>query len=127
MINIVNHKFLDRKGNSVILINSGEQEETNMAYILSFLLNNYQPNQSLVLSIGEIRSLNGAIDLLEENIYDEGVVIEMEDEHFFILKKVILDLLPKINIPAILRNAPQISDFLDEITPQSGFKKSHLG
>ena len=127
MINITNHNFLDRKGDPVLKNNDGEQGVADMAYILSFVCNNYQPSQSLMLSIGEIRSLNRAVDVLEENIDDDGVIIEMEDEHFLIMKRVVLDLLPKMAMPVILRNAPQVEDFLEGLTPPSTFKKSHIG
>ena len=125
MININNNYFLDRKENNIILNNeNGENFAPDMAYILSSIANSYQPSQNLVLSIGEIRSLNKAVDILEENINNSDAVMEMEDEHFLVIKRVILDLLPRINVPIVLRNSPQIEDFLEELTPQSTFKKS---
>ena len=128
MIYLKEQYLLDRKGNEVILVKDDEEFVPTMSYILSYIANGYTPSQTLTLSVGEIRHLNKALDAIEEYGGEVDKVIEIEDEHFTIIKRVVMDMLPRILIQPILRNSPQIEDFLeiiDTVNTKKGSGHSH--
>ena len=128
MVYLKEQYLLDRKGNEVILQKDNEEFVPTMSYILAYIANGYSPSGSLTLSVGEIRHLNKALDVLEEKGGTIDEIMDVEDEHFMVLKKVIYDMLPRILIQPILRNSPQIEDFLEVIdttSPQKSSVHSH--
>lgn len=109
--------FLDRKNNQIIIPSRTQNNEVvnfepTLKWTLASIANAYMPTTAFSLTIGEIRLLNNAIDVLEAT-NEENEYLAFEDEEFNVLKKVILHFLPSITVRQILMNAPKIEDLLN--------------
>ena len=115
---ITEQYLLDRKG-ELLKINIRNENNTitsitaTICWVLKYVINGYTPSENLTLSLGEIRSLNKILDTLDD--YTDRIDQQMtfSEEHFEVLQKVTLTMLPYILLNPILMNAPQIVDILE--------------
>ena len=115
MIKFKQQYVLDRKGNYILLNNGNEEYPLRFIELLSLIARNYRPSEQHQLSIGDIRLLNKAIDVLDEKEYEIDDELEMTNDSFHILKDTVLNVLPSFIIPAIIQNAPEIEDMINAI------------
>ena len=113
--------MMDRKG-KMITINVKDDEDSEpvpvtltVRWILEKLATTYVPDHVLTLQIGELRNLYRALDVLENEV-NIGDNIELENECFESIKKVVTHLLPAVTILPILACAPQVDDILQAVT-----------
>lgn len=91
-----------------------DAEERAVALISDVLLvvvNTYQPDRDFALTIAEIRKLNKAVEVLEQPP-DEDDEFRFEDDHFLVLKKVVLALAPRL--PLLARSSGVLEDLFEE-------------
>lgn len=109
MKTITEREWTDFKGKTQFL----DEEETKIAMVSDVLLvigNTYKPSDQLILSVGEIRKFNHAMDTLEEDPVDGKYHIE--EDRFEVLEKVVNFLTLHINVFA--RSAGGIEDLFKE-------------
>lgn len=88
------------------------EDETGatLAGIVRYLLEAYQPRQSLTLDVGELRSVNKVLDVLEQEDTDGYYAIE--DADMSVISKVVNKFAPGIMV-SHPRNIPAIVDALE--------------
>ena len=110
--------LLDRKGN-ILQVNIKNDDNSvtivtaTFFWAVKYVASSYLPSEQMTLTIGDIRSLNKAIDILEANQDSIDTEVQFENEYFEVLYRVVTTLLPLIYINIIIMNAPQIYDMLN--------------
>ena len=83
--------------------------EATVSEVLHWLVSSYTPQIAGVLSLQELRKLNSAIDVLENEPANGCYEIETSD--FEVIKKVA----PKMAVYLSPRNAPVVEDILEAV------------
>tara|TARA_Y100000310_G_C20686505_1_gene819362 strand:+ start:340 stop:705 length:366 start_codon:yes stop_codon:yes gene_type:complete len=110
MKHIVEGPFVDRKGDAIV-IPASEPLTVTTGWLLRLLLDQYQPSQTLTLTLPELRKYSKLWDVLEADVSSCGCYV-FEDDDFAVLKKTVLNVVPTILLPQILRHAPELEDLL---------------
>ena len=93
-----------------ISLDGTQAKEASLADVITLCVNSHQPQQGQVLSIGEYRTLNKALAVLEAGP-DENGQFSLEDTDYAMMKKVL-----EWSAPIQLRrNSPHLLDALEPI------------
>ena len=121
---IIEEQYIKDRNGEIVEVQTRDTEASeestlmklNLSWVLARVCNSYTPSPELTLPISEIRSLQKILDILEDKKLKIGGKLEFEDEHYKVLKKVALHILPTVVYLPLLMAAPQIEDILNNPT-----------
>lgn len=112
MRTIKEREWLDYKGKTQFKDAEGKAN-AQVSDVLLAVANSYQPSQTLVLNTAEMRKFNKAVDVLEQPPFEEDNKFWFEDDHFAVLKKVVMELVTR---HVLARSAGEVEDLFKEET-----------
>lgn len=111
MKTIEEREWSNYKG-ELMFLDEVKQEVAKVSNVLLTIANAYQPSQEFTLNIAEIRKLNKAVEVLEAAPFEDDNKFWFEDDHFAVLQKVVLSLVPRI--PNLARSAGEVEDLFTD-------------
>ena len=110
MKTIEEKEWLDYKGNTQFKDAEGKVN-AQVSDVLLAVANAYQPSDKLILNTAEMRKFNKAVDVLEQPPFADDNKFYFEDDHFAVLKKVVLELITR---HFMARSAGEVEDLFNE-------------
>ncbi len=110
MKTIEEREWLDYKGKTQFKDAEG-QVNAQVSDVLLTVANAYQPSDKLLLNTAEMRKFNKAVDVLEQPPFVDDNKFWFEDDHFAVLKKVVMELVTR---HFMARSAGEVEDLFKE-------------
>jgi len=111
MKTIEEKEWRDYKGES-----KGKEEADGPRAMVSDVLlvvaNAYVPTEGLILNTAEMRKFNKAVDVLEQPPFTDDDKFWFEDDHFEVLKKVVVYMAPRLL--TLARSSGEVEDLFKQ-------------
>ena len=111
MKTIDEREWLDYRGKTQFKDAEGSVN-AKVSDVLLVVANAYIPTSELTLIPAEMRKFNKAVEVLEAPPFEDDNKFWFEDDHFTILKKVVVTLASKL--PSFARSSGEIEDLFTE-------------